>query len=257
MKYPYLILAFIFLGVISCQEKVKNNQTFEVKWDEGQKWKYFQDSIAYRKYGSTIKKEDSLNNFSTFSRIMFAKIKSKYKSYASFYALEEPYIDTTKIDPQKFWIRILIIPTFGNPYCLVVERKNRRTYLTGKVGDGIGGYYPGLLDYENTNTFSDTLYSDISNELNNLNYWKLGVDSLCNGGDDGEIWIFEVIENGKYKAISRWSPLEYGDATSQHLACLGRDIEYLSGLFFPDIKAIETHRLKKKYGLRFFKKYSI
>lgn len=254
MRPHPLKLIFIFLVIFSCSEVRKESQTMKENWTEAQKRKYFQDSIAYRKHNGLYGEGDSLNNFSVFYRKMFPDIKTKYKSNPFFYALEEPYIDTTEIDSQKFWIRILITPTFRNPYCLVVEKKNQRTYVVGKVTDGSAGYYSGLLDYSITTTFSDTLYDDISKELKRLNFTELVTDSICNGGDDGDTWIFEVIENGNYKTITRWTPLEYGDATTRQLASLGLEIEFLSGLFFSDVKEIQTHRLKKKYGLKLFKK---
>jgi hypothetical protein len=224
-----LVIFLITLTVFSCKKNRTNEIGQKVNWTEQQKRIYFEDSIANRMYNGTYGQGDSLNNFDIFSRIMFAEIKAKNKNDPYIYAFEEPYIDTTQIDSNKFWFRITVDPCFRIPYCLIVEKKIDKTYLTVKMTNGSGGYYSGTLDFSLTKIFSDTVYNNISNELHQLNFWKLGEDNIS-GGSDGETWTFEAIENGKYNLIDRWVPQLYGNRTTKQLGQLGMRIKEMSKL---------------------------
>lgn len=227
------ILTIISLTLASCNDYKTSDdilQPTKSAWSEERKWTYFQDSIAYRIYNGRQGAADSLNDFEVFSRIMFADIKAKNKFDPFIYAFEEPYVDTTKIAANKSWFRITVAPCFRKPYCLVAEKINNRTYVTAKMTDGDGGYFTGLLEFSTIKTFTDSIYNDISKELHKLNFWKLGKDTTCSEGFDGEIWTFEAIENGKYNLISRWVPLHCGNQETIQLGKLGVKIRDLSKL---------------------------
>ncbi len=232
-----LLIIFLFVTIISCKE----NPTAEIvlhknklSWTEKQKRKYFTDSIATKIYNGRYgmkNNKDSLNDFDVFSRIMFSDIKAKNIQDPFIYAFEEPYIDTTQIDSNVCWFRITINPCFRVPYCLIVEKKLNKTYLTAKMTNGHGGYHCGTLDITTTRIFSDTFYTNISNKLHQLDFWKLKNDSICKGGFDGENWTFEAIENGKYNLIDRWVPQACGDSRTLQLGKIGIDIRNKSKIF--------------------------
>jgi hypothetical protein len=237
MKFSLGIITTIStLTIFSCDSRDK----LVVRTEE-EKRNYFQDSIANRMYNGRLGKGDSLNDFTIFAREMLADRKSKNVINPIIYALEENYIDTTDIKGDKCWFRLTVDPTFRIPYCLVVEKKNRRTYLTAKMTDGRGGYYSGKLDFSVTKVFPDTLYDNLSRQLHDLNFWSLGDDRI-DGGLDGETWIIEAIEDGKYNLIARWVPQHYGDSTTRQLGRLGIKIRETSKLF--EVFAVERNLSK-------------
>jgi hypothetical protein len=120
----------------------------------------------------------------------YPDLKSKNKYDPFVYALEEPYIDTTQIDSSKYWFRIVVRPCFRLPYCFIFEKKNGKSFLTTKITNGDGAYYTGVLISTMRFPFGDTLYNKISSQLQSLNFWKLGKDTTCYGGFDGETWTF-------------------------------------------------------------------
>lgn len=182
----------------SCTNKSHDNCQ---NWSESQKRKYFQDSIAYRYSSGKVNSPKKLWNFTVFMDSLYHEIKAKNKYNPLVYAFEETYIDTSKIDSSKYWIRMIIDPCWRIPFCITLEKKNDRTYITSKITNGQGGYYSGVLLYSCTKIYSDTLYNSISKELHNLNFWNLGIEeSSC---IDGETWYFEAIESGQYNYISR------------------------------------------------------
>ena len=130
-------------------------------------------------------------------------------------------MDTTKIDSTRHWFRIIVRPCFRRPYCLTVEKKYNKSILTSKITNGDGGYHTGVLIATMTFPFSDTLYNNIAGQLNSLDFWKLGEDTACRSGRDGENWTFEAIENGQYNYISRWYPQGCGDSVTKKLATIG------------------------------------
>jgi len=217
-----ITIIFFTLYFYSCKEEMKNEdinklKSIEINWTDEQKRIYFQDSIAYRMYNGKLGMGDSINNFEIFSRIMLSDIKAKNKDEPLIFALEEPYIDTTKINNDKYWFRVVVEPTFSKAFCLIVEKKYKRTYVTLKLTDGYGSYYTGLLNFSITKVYPDTLYTNISKVLHKVNFWNLGKDTLNVHGIDGENWTFEAIENGKYNIIKRWCPEAYGNRITREL----------------------------------------
>ena len=209
MKKLFFITLIFFIAIsamFSCREKTKQNKP---NWTENQKRKYFNDSIAFRycnglrmnHYHERSTNDIVLNNFAFFMDSLYPEIKAINKQLPFIYAFEEPYIDNSKIDSSKNWIRMILDPCWRIPCCITIEKKNDRTYLTSKITNGLGGYYSGLLLSSFTKVYSDTLYDHISKELHKTNFWKIRFENFdcC----DGETWYFEAIEKGKYNYVMR------------------------------------------------------
>jgi len=229
------VIMLLSLLVFGCSSNKKEKSLAAIassksEWTEVQKRKYFQDSIANLMYNGRLF-GDTINGFEYFIDKHYPNIKSRNKYDAVLYACEEPWIDSTNIDTDKYWFRITVSPCFRKPYCLVIEKKLNKTYLTSKMLSGDGGYYSGLPTFSFTKFFDTTLYNQVSVQLNNLKFWKLDKDSTCMGGTDGEVWTFEAIENGKYNLISRWVPTHCGNETTLQLGRLGLMLEDSSRVF--------------------------
>ena len=121
--------------------------------------------------------------------------------------LQEPALPPLAKDSSVEVYRFLWLRSFHHPIAIRMQIKADGTAsLTTKVGGGAGGYQPkpvlqnatAKLSKEQTDVFTRTLRKDA--------FWTLpGTDSVP-GGCDGAEWIIEGVAQGKYHAISRWSP---------------------------------------------------
>lgn len=238
-KFKYLI---ILVFISSCVDRSINKN--KINWTSNQIRQYFEDSIAYREYNGQYGEGDSLNDFSIFSKHFLANIKSKIINDPNIFAFEEPYIDTAKKLPFKNWFRITVDPTFRIPYCLILEKKGKSSYLTCKMTDGYGGYYTGKLSFSLTQKFSEKLCDSINKELKKINFWNLKEDPT-ERGSDGETWIFESIYEGKYNLIERWVPQRFGTFETRKLAEIGLKLREESKLLevLPYIDSITPREL--------------
>lgn len=211
-------------------------------WTENQKRKYFIDSIAYR-YGSGRVK---LNNFDVFIDSLYPEIKAKNKHNPFVYAFEEPYIDTTKIDSSKNWIRIILDPCWRIPTCITLEKKYGMSYLTSKITNGSGGYFTGILICTLSETSSDSLYDNISKELHKIRFWNLHDEKFdC---DDGETWYFESMENGKYNCVMRRCLRKNEkNSTRANLYQIGRHFLKLGKIFSENYVELMPYEIDYKF----------
>ncbi|HTE27747.1 hypothetical protein [Flavitalea sp.] len=146
------------------------------------------------------------------------------------YAMYEPFIDTTQIEASKFWFRVTVDPVFRTPYMLIAEMENGQTKITLKTTDGRGGYYPGSLDTEVIRYFGDTTYNSLQEKLHLQNFWSLKQDTSCMVGVDGENWIIEGINQGKYNVIFRWVPEYCGDKATRDIAKTILWLKHVTGM---------------------------
>lgn len=239
-------ILFLILIISGCSEKVNKEKT--LIWSENQKRQYFEDSIANRLYNGEWGEGDSLNNFTTFSKYLLSNIKAINIDDPYIYAFEEQYIDTTKKLPYRDWFRITVDPCFRIPYCLIIEKRGKSSYLTCKMTDGYGGYYSGKLSFELTQKLSDTLYDNIAKQLVAIDFWKLGPEPI--DGGDGETWTIEAIHDGKYNLIERWVPQAYGSAKTRKLAEIGMNLRDSSKLLeiLPLIDSVAPVDLLRQKG---------
>jgi hypothetical protein len=228
MKTVYIFLVGIV--AISCQLKVEQVDKLN-EWTEEQNRRDFIDSFSRLDGFGLYEAGDTVQTFANFFKSRYPNVKARNAYDAFPYALEEEYIDTTTIDTTRHWFRIIVRPCFRNPYCLTVEKKFGKTFLTTKITDGSGGYETGNLVITMKFPFGDSLYDNLVKELVELDFWSLPLrDTSCGGGLDGEVWTFESIEKGKYNLLGRWSPEGCGNNTTKQLAQLGLRIRNLSEL---------------------------
>lgn len=229
MRKTFLPLLLVPCLIFSCHEKemtANQEKKCDAPWPEAKIRQYFEDSIAYS-IGDWMSK-DSMNSFDVFASVMLCASRKRSGYNSLIYALDEPYLDTGKIDPSLNRIRITVSPCFRNPYGLIMEKKGNETILTVKVSDGDGAYYCGMLDTTFQRTFPEDVYDEFSTLLHQADFWALGIDTTCTGGLDGERWYFEAIEKGKYNSISRWAPEHCGNTTTLQLGKIGNAIRKLA-----------------------------
>jgi hypothetical protein len=201
-------------------------------WSEAQKRNYFVDTFAYRtgsgRFYDLLK--DSSSSFGVFFRKQYPDLHTAYYTDPLPYALEEEYIDTTRIDSGREWVRFIVYSFFELPYSMVLERKAGRTYLTTKLTDGNGLYHTGQLILTSKQVIPDSSAESVFKTIDSLSFWHLGEDTSCHGGTDGSVWDIEAILHGKYNRVERWAPDGCGDLTTRALAKLGEKLMVMCDL---------------------------
>jgi hypothetical protein len=215
---PFLF--FIVLSVaFACQHRQEGSSKPTIKelaYTEADAKKFFEDSIAGPDH-----KEFTSEKFPRFLKRYYPQLKTKTRN-ALIYALEEPFVDTTRIDTSKQWFRVTVDPCFRKPYSMIVEKSSGKSSLTIKVTNGFGCQYPGVLASTTKFKFVGELYDTVATKLETLNFWALGDDTTCHGGLDGERWLIEALDKGKYNVVYRWVPQSCGDSTTRNLANIVR-----------------------------------
>jgi hypothetical protein len=184
----------------------------EIRYTETEARQFFEDSIA-----GPDDKEFTSEEFPRFLKRYYPELQTRTRN-ALIYAMEEPFVDTTKIDTAKQWFRVTVDPCFRKPYSIIVEKNSGKSSLTIKVTNGFGCQYPGVLALTTKFKFVGELYDTVAVKLKSLNFWALGDDTTCHGGLDGEEWLIEALDKGKYNAVYRWVPQHCGDSTTRKLA---------------------------------------
>lgn len=147
------------------------------------------------------------------------------------YALDEPYIDTTKVDKNRKWFRLIVKPTFSNPFCITLDKIKSNTKMTFKMTNGQGGYFSGYLTLTNFSYFKDSLFDSYCSRLDKLNFWEIkDKDSSCHNVLDGTSFIFEAIDKGRYNLVYRYSPSSCKSKEAQELSKIGDDLFETSNL---------------------------
>ncbi|MBN8666549.1 MAG: hypothetical protein J0M30_03535 [Chitinophagales bacterium] len=220
MRNYITIISLVFLA-FSCRQTGHVDKKYS--WTEQEIKQYFIDSIAMG--NGNYDNPDSLNKFQYFIKTIYDNSKSINYWDEFIYALDEPYIDTTKIDIHRHWLRLTVKPTFSNPYCITIEKIKNTTKATFKMTNGKGGYFTGYLILTNFSYFKDTLYNSYITKLDKINFWGIkGRDSTCHSVFDGTSLSFEAIEKGKYNAVYRHSPWNCSSMESQGLVNIFEDL---------------------------------
>jgi hypothetical protein len=214
-----LLAVIICFGAISCHQNDFRATPSQI-WTEDQKRKYFVDSFAYPVGSGQILQflhGDTTKSFAAFLQLQYPNIHSVYSMDPLPYALEDEYVDTTRIDPTREWIRLVVDPFFELPYSIVLERKAGRSYLITKLTDGVGRYNTGQLILTSKQQASDSLMNSILNIVDSLGFWQMQqVDTTGPKVTDGIEWQVEAMVGGRYNLIYRLAP----DGSSTHNAVL-------------------------------------
>lgn len=229
---PGLVIV-VLAGVIfmACQRN-DTKPMLSSTWTEAQKRNYFVDSFAYRTGSGRYfeASDDSSKSFGSFLRRQYPDLHTAYYTDPLPYALEEEYIDTTRIDPSREWVRFIVYSFFELPYSIILERKAGRTYLTAKLADGRGLYHTGQLILASKQVVPDSLTESVFKMVDSLDFWHLREDTSCHGGTDGSEWSVEAILHGKYNKVDRWAPDACGNSTTRGLAKLGEKLAVVCDL---------------------------
>jgi hypothetical protein len=123
--------------------------------------------------------------------------------------MHEPRLPEAAKDVNAEIYRLTILPTWGNPIAVRVQRHGELYSLSSRRLNGQGGYNAGKLieskDIELDANDSKTL----STLMENLNFFQLPSSDNVRGFD-GDEWIIEGVSHGTYHVATRWCADTYG-----------------------------------------------
>ncbi len=145
------------------------------------------------------------------------------------YAFEEEFFDKSSFDSSRQVLRLIFQPSFSNPWCVKLELKNGKTYLTTKLLNGEGGYYSGYLTKSLTQVLPDSLVKTYIQKLNELNFWQIKNDTNCEGYDGIRIY-YDAIDHNRIARVYRWTPLACEDSVTVNLGRIAESLSRISSV---------------------------
>ena len=122
--------------------------------------------------------------------------------------MNEPRLPGFAKDVNADIYRIMILPTWGSPIVVRVQRHGELYSLSARRLDGQGGYDPGkLVEAKDIELGADDSKS-LAVLIQNLNSFQLSAEDRVRGLD-GEQWIVEGVSQGKYHVAVRWCADSY------------------------------------------------
>jgi hypothetical protein len=117
--------------------------------------------------------------------------------------MKEPRLpDFTKNVNEEVY-RMLILPSWGNPIAVRVQRHGGIYSLSARRLDGQGGYDPGKLVEAKDIELSADDSKAFEVLIQDLDFFKLSTDDSILG-NDGDESIIEGVSHGKYHIVQRW-----------------------------------------------------
>lgn len=221
-----VLLGLLFLS-IGCRHTEREADT--IQWSEEEKRTFFEDNIAYGLYNGRHQGKEGLENADVFLASMFDTTNMAQHDNILLYAMEEQFIDTSRLEGHRNWLRITVNPAFRIPYCLILEQQGKRSRLNAKMTDGSGGYFSGLLNVETLQHYSEEFGDSIFKEFRALRFSFLPINEKRNGMD-GETWTIEAIIDGKYHGIERWHPQTSKNHAVKEISKIGNKLFKQSGI---------------------------
>ncbi len=122
--------------------------------------------------------------------------------------MNEPRLPDYAKDVNADVYRIMILPTWGNPIVVRVQRHGELFSLLARRLDGQAGYDPGkLVEAKDIELGADDSKA-LEVLIRNLNFFHLPTnDNLI--GMDGDESIIEGVSQGKYHVVERWCAASY------------------------------------------------
>lgn len=124
--------------------------------------------------------------------------------------MKEPRLPNYAEDSRLQIFRITILPTWGNPITVRVQKSGSIYLLSARRLNGDGGYDPGKLVEKKDRRLTEQDSHILDSLIASNNIFSMPTDENERAlGADGEEWIVEVVSNGMYHVINRWSVSTY------------------------------------------------
>ena len=133
--------------------------------------------------------------------------------------MSEPRLPGLAKDVNADLYRIMILPTWGNPIAVRVQRHGELYSLSARRLDGQGGYDPGKLVESKNSELSAEDSKTLEQLIQNVSFFQLPTDDGV-FGHDGDEWIMEGVSRGKYHVVVRWCADSYDPEKRKLIAFL-------------------------------------
>jgi hypothetical protein len=134
--------------------------------------------------------------------------------------MKEPRLPEAARDSNAVIYRLMILPTWGNPIVVRVEKHDRTYSLAARRLDGQGGYNPGKLVEKKDAQLSETDSAALEMLIAQLKFFDMPTDDRTRGCD-GDEWIIEGVSGGKYHVVDRWCASSEGTRKRGLMAFMG------------------------------------
>lgn len=122
--------------------------------------------------------------------------------------MKEPRLPDLAKDANAEIYRLMILPTWGNPVVVRIQRDGKSYRLWARRLDGQGGYDPGKLTEAKDIDLSAYDSNALDTLIQNLQFFQLSTTDKVRGFD-GDEWILEGVSHGKYHLVQRWCAGDY------------------------------------------------
>jgi len=123
--------------------------------------------------------------------------------------MSEPRLRGLAKDVNASVYRIMILPTWGNPIAVRVQRHGELYSLSARRLDGHGGYDPGKLVESKNSELSTKDSKTLEQLIQNVSFFQLPTTDDDVFGYDGDESIIEGVSQGKYHVVVRWCADSY------------------------------------------------
>lgn len=146
-----------------------------------------------------VKTKESPEGVSTF--------EAKWYSESLKRADEQPLSNLAKGQRIEIY-RLQILPTWGNPIIVRVQKKDSTYALVASRLSGQGGYDPGEVAERKEVQLSTTDSQEFTSLLDALRFFEMPTQEDFRGFD-GDETVFEGAVGGKYHVVTRWCATAY------------------------------------------------
>ena len=122
--------------------------------------------------------------------------------------MKEPRLPDFTKDVNAEVYRMMILPSWGNPIAVRVQKHGGIYRLSARRLGGQGGYDPGKLVEARDLELSADDSKVLEVLIQNLDFFKLSTDDGA-FGTDGDESVIEGVSHGKYHVIHRWCASSY------------------------------------------------
>ncbi len=122
-------------------------------------------------------------------------------------AMGEEALPPLAKDKDAVVYRFTCLRTFDHPFSIKISKTKDGFTLRRKVLSGKGGYEPGKLQKSVKSALKAETVAALDKLLTETKFNELKA-KIEEGGLDGSLWFLEVVKNGEYRIVDRWSPDE-------------------------------------------------
>ena len=122
--------------------------------------------------------------------------------------MEEVSLYAKRGDKSQDVYRFTLLPTWGDPRCAVVTKKEDKVSIHFARLDGDGGYDPGKLVEKVQRELKPKEFKSFITLFDALDFAKQPTEDAVSGLD-GSQWILERLKDGEYHIVVRWTADAY------------------------------------------------